>query len=595
MTGEIEGHVTADGRPERSPGDDKTADPVGDLRDDEVAGDDAGSPRGDDLAGHPTAAIRRVRTVAAGVTTALACALVLFALIAPNELSRLTPGAFVRIPVEALVGVGLVLVLPERSRRVAAVLVGVTLGLLTILKILDMGFFAAFARPFHPVFDWSFLPPAVELLTKSIGEAGAIGSVIAAVLLAVSLPILVTLSVLRLTRLVVRHNTTAIRTVAVLGVAWVTCAVFGAQIVPGVPIAATSAASRAYDQLRQVRVDLQDQQVFAAATVVDAFGDTPGAELLTALRGKDVILAFVESYGRVAVEHPELARQVGAVLDAGNRRLRATGFASRSAFLTSPTVGGGSWLAHSTLQSGLWIDNQQRYGNVLASDRVTLSSAFRRAGWRTVCVVPANDRDWPEGEFYRHDLIYDSRNLGYRGRAFSFASIPDQYTLSAFERSERASPNHAPVMAEINLFSSHAPWSPIPRLIDWDDVGDGSVFEFTAGASDPADVVFQRDVTKVRTDYGRSIEYSLNTVISYVETYGDNDLVLIFLGDHQPAPVVTGTGASRDVPITIVARDPAVLDRISGWGWQDGLTPGPQAPVWRMDAFRDRFLSAFGP
>ncbi|MDT7694495.1 MAG: hypothetical protein QOI75_3862, partial [Pseudonocardiales bacterium] len=38
----------------------------------------------------------------------------------------------------------------------------------------------------------------------------------------------------------------------------------------------------------------------------------------------------------------------------------------------------------------------------------------------------------------------------------------------------------------------------------------------------------------------------------------------------------------------------AVLDRISGWGWQDGLKPGPNAPVWRMDAFRDRFLTAFG-
>ncbi len=69
--------------------------------------------------------------------------------------------------------------------------------------------------------------------------------------------------------------------------------------------------------------------------------------------------------------------------------------------------------------------------------------------------------------------------------------------------------------------------------------------------------------------------------------------MLVFLGDHQPGPIVTGEGASRDVPITIVARDPAVLDRISGWGWQDGLKPGPQAPVWRMDAFRDRFICSF--
>jgi hypothetical protein len=59
--------------------------------------------------------------------------------------------------------------------------------------------------------------------------------------------------------------------------------------------------------------------------------------------------------------------------------------------------------------------------------------------------------------------------------------------------------------------------------------------------------------------------------------------------------VVSGPDASHDVPITVLTRDPAVLDRIAGWGWDDGMLPGPRAPVWRMDAFRDRFLAAFGP
>jgi hypothetical protein len=48
--------------------------------------------------------------------------------------------------------------------------------------------------------------------------------------------------------------------------------------------------------------------------------------------------------------------------------------------LTSPTFGGISWLAHSTLQSGLWIDNQQRYNQLVASNRFTLSDAFKQAG-----------------------------------------------------------------------------------------------------------------------------------------------------------------------------------------------------------------------
>ena len=75
--------------------------------------------------------------------------------------------------------------------------------------------------------------------------------------------------------------------------------------------------------------------------------------------------------------------------------------------------------------------------------------------------------------------------------------------------------------------------------------------------------------------------------------YGDDDLVLVVLGDHQPATIITGQGASHDVPISVIAHDPTVLDRIAGWGWQDGMRPSPQAPVWPMNAFRDRFLTAF--
>jgi hypothetical protein len=95
----------------------------------------------------------------------------------------------------------------------------------------------------------------------------------------------------------------------------------------------------------------------------------------------------------------------------------------------------------------------------------------------------------------------------------------------------------------------------------------------------------------------------LNTLISFVERYGDDALVLVVLGDHQPSTIVTGqgprhhaqqSGLSHDAPISVIARDPAVLDQIAGWNWEDGLRPGPQAPVWPMDAFRDRFLGAFG-
>jgi hypothetical protein len=75
----------------------------------------------------------------------------------------------------------------------------------------------------------------------------------------------------------------------------------------------------------------------------------------------------------------------------------------------------------------------------------------------------------------------------------------------------------------------------------------------------------------------------------------DDNLVLVVLGDHQPATIVSGDHAGHDVPVSVIAHDPTVLDRIGSWGWQAGLRPDPHAPVWPMDAFRDRFLTAYGP
>lgn len=529
--------------------------------------------------------------MASAAGTVLACLLVLFALVAPNQLTGLAPGSFARVPVEGLLGAALLLVLPAWSRRVLVVLFGVLLGLLTLVKIVDMGFFAVLARPFDPVFDWSFFGPGVEFLRASIGRPGAIAVVLGVVLLALAIPVLMTLSVRRLARLSVRHGTGVARGVAGLAIACVACSALGVRVVPEVPVGAL-----AYDQLVTVRAGLADRRAYAAETAEDAFRGVPAGSLLTGLRGKDVILSFVESYGRDAIEDPHFATGVGAVLDAGTRRLKAAGYASRSAFLTSSTAGGGSWLAHSTLLSGVWINNQQRYRDLVSSDRLTLNRAFHRAGWRTVGVMPGVTRDWPEGAFYGFDRVYARGDLGYHGPEFTLSTMPDQFTLSTFQRRERSAPGHAPVMAEIPLASSHAPWTPIPRLLPWDRLGDGSVYWPIRAASEAAAPrgAVSRDPARLRTQYGLSIEYSLATLISYVETYGADNLVLVFLGDHQPAPVVTGADASRDVPVTIVARDPAVLDRISGWGWQDGLRPGPDAPVWRMSAFRDRFLTAFG-
>ncbi len=131
-------------------------------------------------------------------------------------------------------------------------------------------------------------------------------------------------------------------------------------------------------------------------------------------------------------------------------------------------------------------------------------------------------------------------------------------------------------------------------MIDQSAVGDGSVYDGMPEQLPSAADIWP-DPDRVQAAYGESIEYSLKALFTFMTTYGDDDLVVVMLGDHQPATIVSGEDAGRDVPISVISRDPAVLDAISGWGWDEGLRPEPDAPVWRMDAFRDRFLAAYGP
>ena len=536
----------------------------------------------------------RVRTSTAAALTIVALLFVWVALVAPDHPARLTPSTFLRLPLEGIAVLALALALPAKGRRVLAWVVGPILGLLVIVKVLDMGVYATFDRPFDPVADWRYTGIGIETLRDSVGSRDADLVVAGAAMLIVAVLVLTTLAVLRLTRVAAGHRRWSLRAITALGAVWVLCWAFGAQLVSGVPFASASAATLAVDEVRAVRAGIKDREVFADELQRDRFRDTPGDQLLTGLRGKDVIVAFVESYGVVGLQDSVVSPRVDAALADGTERLQAAGFHARSAFLTSPTFGGASWLAHSTLHSGVWVNRQWRYDQLVASDRFTLSQAFKRAGWRTVDDVPANNRDWPQRSFYGYDKVYDQRNLGYLGPTFAYAPMPDQYVLLALQRLELAKRDRRPVFAEVDMVSSHAPWTRIPELIDWDDVGNGSVFN-----SMPVDQVstgaLWSDHDQVRAAYGRSVEYSLNALFSFVQRYGNDDLVLVVLGDHQPSTIVTGLHPelSHDVPISVIAHDPAVLDQIAGWGWEDGLRPSPQAPVWPMNAFRDRFLTAF--
>ncbi len=537
----------------------------------------------------------RRRNARRGIAVALTIVAVLVvwaALVAPDQPSDLSVSGFLRVPLEGLVLVALASVLPVIPRRILAGIVGPLLALIVIFKVLDIGFFDTFDRRFDLLSDKSYVGTGIETLRASIGRTETNLVVVGIVVGVIVLVILTTFSAFRLTRVAASNRRWTLRVVAGLGAVWALCWAFSAQLIAHTPIASTLSAGVVVNEVRSVQADIHDQTVFANQIKHDTFRNTPANQLLTGLRGKDVLLVFVEAYGQYAVQGSSFSPQVDSVLAKGTKTLQSAGFSARSGFLTSSTYGGISWLAHSTLQSGVWVNNQRRYNQLMNTNRFTLSDAFKEAGWRTVDSVPSNDYYWPQGtSFYHYDKLYDRRNVGYHGPTFTYASMPDQYTYAALQRLELSKKNRKPLFAEVDTVSSHMPWNRIPQQISWKDVGNGSIYNKIP--MDHETGAFWSNPTRVKAAYGRSIVYSLNSLISFVKHDDDKNLVMVVLGDHQPLPIVSGHNSNHDVPISIIAHDPKVLKQVGSWGWDAGLRPPRNAPVWPMSAFRNRFFTAF--
>jgi hypothetical protein len=326
---------------------------------------------------------------------------------------------------------------------------------------------------------------------------------------------------------------------------------------------------------------------------LDAGGErvTQGDDTLGRLAGRDVLLVFVESYGRSALDQPRYAQRLAPALDRLAAAAEARDYAVHSAWLEAPTVGGSSWLSHASLLSGLWIDSQARYDALTASGWPTLIDRFEGAGWQSVAVMPAITGPWPESRAFGYDRLLDADALDYAGPAFNWVTMPDQYTLAALEQKALADPTDKPVFAQVALISSHAPWTPIPQVLPWAEIGDGQTFARFVDGQDPPSVVWQ-DSARVRRLYAEALAYSIETVASFLRARLAQGSVVLLLGDHQAAPLLTGPDAGRAVPAHLILPSD-LAGAADALGWPAGVRPAANAPTWRMDRVKARLLEAF--
>ena len=334
--------------------------------------------------------------------------------------------------------------------------------------------------------------------------------------------------------------------------------------------------------------------VIPESSVIDAaFASEPSRAFgaASALRGRDVYLLFLESYGAVLSDDARAAAPMQALRGRFATELASGGWQVASAFVRSPTFAGASDLAHLGLLAGIDLTDPMRHDVLLTTHRPTLIQLFRAAGYQTFGLYPAVSWAWAERAYYDYDVYLEGRTLGYHGPKFGYWGIPDQYS---FARLDQLYPRLAapPRFVFFPTITSHLPFSPTPPFQpDWQRLLGELPFDPAETARASAESPNWSDMFP---DYVRTFDYTFRWLGAWLQRSEPREAVYVLLGDHQPAASITGEGASWDVPVHIVSRDAALLQRFVDQGFRSGLEP-PRPALGPMHELTGILLRAFGP
>lgn len=513
-------------------------------------------------------------------------------LIQPNHPAAAAWDALLLFPLE-LPAILLALLALGASRAGIALRLALVaaLTIIVVLKTADFVMFTSLNRGFNPLGDMPLVGYFYDLIVGNLGHAATIAVIVGAMLVIAGLAAALWWAMRVWSRLLLPRPLPALAAVVAVAAVGFVITDVGAKMgrwstpfsYPGTAFTTRVAVER----IETAQQTIADLRVFRVAAKNDPFAGQAG---LFDLLDRDVIVVFVESYGRTSLDTPLYANLHRETLANAQTELEALGLAMSSTLLASPTQGGQSWLAHSTFASGLWIADQTSYRAALSSGRSTLFHLAGQSGFHTAAVMPQITLNWPEAQFMGFETILAEADLGYAGQPFNWITMPDQFTFAAMDRLLRNQRgDDRPFFIQMVLGSSHAPWVPVPEVIDWDALGDGTVFDPLVAASDPPRVVWQ-DNDRVRAQYRLAVDYALQTVFAYAALHADNPPLMIIVGDHQAAGFIALDDRPH-VPMHIVGPQ-TLVDLLSDANFTPGLVPPETTPVRRMDLMRAHILQA---
>jgi len=224
----------------------------------------------------------------------------------------------------------------------------------------------------------------------------------------------------------------------------------------------------------------------------------------------------------------------------------------------------------------------------------SIPAFFAANGYGTIGLEPS-DRVRPgveETNYYHlaRQILFD--DLHYTGKVLGWGLVPDQYSLSFVEENVLAASSR-PRFLMFHMVSSHMGWSVVPSIApDWRSLNDArgapvaDAHDEKMSLFDRADGIYTRLHRYGREEMRRWVQYGglgagfreryVDTVaydLTVIERHlvrEHSDELVIVMGDHQP-PAVAPDGENFDVPVHVLARDPALLAEFFERGFSSGL------------------------
>jgi hypothetical protein len=370
---------------------------------------------------------------------------------------------------------------------------------------------------------------------------------------------------------------------------------FSAMLISGAFIsgwqpAETPAIVRLYQEAQSARQQINTQQDVVNRMAKVARERKSDFVSLQGLQGADVLLIMVESYGHIVFSDPQYKEAMHATMNSFAKVLERHQFMAVSSYLSSPTYGGISRLAHGSLEFGFRVKNNLEYTALLRSSLTPLASYFRKSGYRTISVMPGTRFLYPEGAYYDYEHAYYANHFNYKGPTFGWAPMSDQFVLDYVRRRELTD-SMQPLFVRYVLISTHAAYNIQPPFIaEWDAIGDGSIYNDQPLVRYP---IQWPDLQNAGNGYLRSLSYEFETLGDYIAKYVKNDSLIIIMGDHQPNLHLTGKGKPWSVPVHIISRNQRLLSPFQKRGYSQGLIPFKPLPHDGMETFLQGFVQDF--